>query len=117
VYSGGQDEALHVWNVQEGKRWQVRNFHAALTAVAVSPQAVFLGLSNGSIGVLQKESGNLLRRFAGHDAAVTSIIVVSGKGLVTSGRDGKVQVCDPQSGDCIASIQVRGLPAGLWNTQ
>ncbi len=117
VASGGDDNAIRLWNIATGEVSQVLRGHGnAVCSVAFSPSGEFV-LSGG-----KEKKDNQVRLwdlagyqesrvlhatvFAGHDDAVLSArFSPDGRQIVTASRDRTASLWDVASGDCVRQFE------------
>jgi WD40 repeat protein len=92
--AGGVDKTVHIWNAVDGKTLHKRLFPSAIQALAVSPDNKYLvaGLADGSIRIIDIETGTGRQALAPHAGPVVSLVFTpKGEALLSASQDGSVQ--------------------------
>ena len=91
----GQNQFIYRWQTSNWKALPTWSMPAAVTALAVSPDGslVAVGLADGQVQLLERESGKLLRSLSRHVGGVTALeFSFDGRYLATGGADGVVLI-------------------------
>jgi mono/diheme cytochrome c family protein len=123
--SGGYDGAVVWWDVTTGRELRRLDGEAKYVhAVALHPTQKLVAIAaDRSVILWDTATGEVAKKWAAHDAAVTCVRFAEGGAvLLTGGDDGRVRAWDASTGELLASLDghqggVRGLalkPGGRW---
>ncbi len=123
--SGGYDGAVVWWDAATGRQLRRLDGEAKYVhAVALHPTKKLAAVAaDRSVILWDTATGEVTKKWAAHDAAVTCVRFAEGGAvLLTGGDDGRVRVWDASTGKLLASLDghqggVRGLalkPGGRW---
>jgi WD40 repeat protein len=91
--AGSLDKTVHIWSTVDAKILNKIMLPAAIGALALSPdnKTLVVGLADGSIRVLDPETGKGRKVFAQHASAIVSLVFTpQGDSLLSSCQDGTV---------------------------
>jgi WD40 repeat protein len=106
---------IRIFNVTTGASIATFDEQQPVETVAFSHDDTFLvsALSDGTVRVLEVQTGNLVHTFRGHPDAVTSVAFSPSGAMIASGsRDSTIRVWDTSSGCCEYSLE--GHLAEVW---
>ncbi len=120
LITGGRDRLMRFWDTDSGKeRYSARGQKANVTAAAASPDGrlVACGTGDGLVQVRVARGGMLLAELEGHRGAVTGLLFLDGKTLVSAGADTQALAWDVGALGRAAPKVLKlseGERAGLW---
>lgn len=115
--SAGTDNFIRLWQVPDRLAQPLANAPPKPLRQAVSPdqKLIAIGATDGTVRVLDRDSGNLVKAWTAHEGAVPAVAfapVTNGpKQLATIGADGHLRTWNAETGERLANIQ--GAPGAL----
>jgi WD40 repeat protein len=112
--SGGDDRAMHVWNLQTGQyHFSFHGHGNSVTSVAISPDGQWIasGCWDKKITAWNLRTKKLLRTFIksnmpiSHDGSVNALIFRSGRELVSAGADQAICLWNIESGALLSTLR------------
>jgi len=91
----GKNQSIYRWQTVDWEALPTWSMPATITALAVSPDGslVTVGLADGQVQLLERETGTLLRVLEGHSGEITALdFSPYGNFLASGGTDGVVTV-------------------------
>jgi WD40 repeat protein len=100
--AAGEGGLIRVWDVASKQlKWQARKAYGAVSALAFTGDSggLFIGLEDGRLLALRRDSPDPALEIQAHDGPVLAISVCgNGEGIVTGGADESVRLWDVQAG-------------------
>jgi WD40 repeat protein len=112
--SGGDDRAMHVWNLQTGQyHFSFHGHGNSVTSVAISPDGEWIasGCWDKKITAWNLRTKKLLRTFIksnmpiSHDGSVNALLFRSGRELVSAGADQVLCLWNVENGALLSTLK------------
>ncbi|TVU34208.1 hypothetical protein EJB05_16039 [Eragrostis curvula] len=105
--SGSTDCTVKIWDPSlrgSELRATLKGHTRTIRAISSDRSKVVSGADDQSVIVWDKQTSKLLEELKGHDAAVSSVRMLSGERVLTASHDGTVKMWDVRTDTCVATV-------------
>ncbi len=113
--STSKDKTVRLWNTSTGELVRTIAQDQSVASVAFSPDGALLAFGTPTISLCDSQTGQVIRRLAGHRRLVESLAFNFDGTQLLSGSADSVRVWDTQSGEVIRhfAAEVTGVATGI----